>query len=76
MVESIREADDKTEAETRFYITSLGMTAAQVGPVIRSHWTVESVHWVMDMVFRDDECRVHTGKPLPTSQPSNIWPTT
>ena len=60
MVESIREAGDKTEPEIRFYITSLGMTAAQVGPVIRSHWTVESMHWVMDMVFRDDECRVRT----------------
>ena len=60
MVESIREAGDKTEPETRFYITSLGMTAAQLGPVIRSHWTVESMHWVMDMVFRDDECRVRT----------------
>jgi predicted transposase YbfD/YdcC len=56
MVESIREAGDKTEPEIRFYITSLGMTAAQVGPIIRSHWTVESMH----MVFRDDECRVRT----------------
>ena len=60
MVESIRETGDKTERETRFYITSLVMTAAQLGPVIRSHWTVESMHWVMDMVFRDDECRVRT----------------
>ena len=58
MVESIREAGDKTEPETRFYITSLGRTATQLAPVIRSHWTVESMHWVMDMVFRDDECRV------------------
>ena len=57
MVKSIPEAGDKTEPETRFYITSLGMTAAQLAPVIRSHWTVESMHWVMDMVFRDDECR-------------------
>jgi predicted transposase YbfD/YdcC len=60
MVESIREAGDKTEPETRFYITSLAMTAAQLAPVIRSHWAVESMHWVMDMVFRDDECRVRT----------------
>ena len=35
--------------------------ANQLGPVIRSHWAVEnSLHWVMDMVFRDDECRVRT----------------
>jgi len=60
MVESIREAGEKTEPETRFYITSLAMTAAQLAPVLRSHWTVESMHWVMDMVFRDDECRVRT----------------
>jgi predicted transposase YbfD/YdcC len=60
MVESVPEGAEKTERETRFYITSLAMAAAQVGPVIRSHWTVESMHWVMDMVFRDDECRVRT----------------
>ena len=59
MVESTREVDDKVERETRFYITSLLMLANQLGPVIRSHWAVEnSLHWVMDMMFRDDECRV------------------
>ena len=31
------------------------------GPVIRSRWAVEnSLHWVMDMIFRDDECRIRT----------------
>jgi predicted transposase YbfD/YdcC len=61
MVESKREIGDKIERETRFYITSLAWLACQIGPVIRSHWAVEnSLHWVMDMVFRDDECRVRT----------------
>jgi predicted transposase YbfD/YdcC len=61
MVESTRELDDKTERETRFYITSLAWLAIQLGPVIRSHWAVEnSLHWVMDMIFRDDECRIRT----------------
>jgi predicted transposase YbfD/YdcC len=60
MVESVRETGEKAEMETRFYITSLVMMAAQLGPVIRSHWAVESMHWVMDMVFRDDECRIRT----------------
>lgn len=65
MVESIREIPgaspetDKIERETRFYITSLVWLAHQIGPVIRSHWAVEnSLHWVMDMIFRDDECRL------------------
>ena len=61
MVESVREINDKIERETRFYITSLVMLAHAIGPIIRSHWAVEnSLHWVMDMVFRDDECRIRT----------------
>lgn len=61
MVESKREIGDKVERETRFYITSLVLLANQLGPVIRSHWSVEnSLHWVMDMIFRDDECRIRT----------------
>ena len=59
MVESTREIGDRIERETRFYITSLVLAAHLIGPVIRSHWAVEnSLHWVLDMVFRDDECRV------------------
>jgi predicted transposase YbfD/YdcC len=61
VVESSREINGKAEHETRFYLTSLTMVAALLGPVIRSHWAIEnSLHWVMDMVFRDDECRVRT----------------
>jgi predicted transposase YbfD/YdcC len=61
MVESKREADGKVETETRFYITSLVLLANALGPMIRSHWMVENgLHWVLDMVFRDDECRVRT----------------
>jgi predicted transposase YbfD/YdcC len=37
------------------------MLAAAVGPMIRSHWAIEiSLHRVMDMVFRDDECPTRT----------------
>ena len=61
MIDSIREIDGKIERETRFYITSLVLPASKAGPVVRSHWAVEnSLHWVMDMVFRDDECRIRT----------------
>jgi predicted transposase YbfD/YdcC len=60
MVESTREIGPRIESETRFDITSLVLVAALLGPIIRSHWGVESMHWVMDMVFRDDECRVRT----------------
>src|SRR3954465_2435184 len=61
MVDSTREIAGKFEHETRFYITSLVLLAHLLGPIIRSHWAIEnSLHWVMDMIFRDDECRVRT----------------
>ena len=50
-----------SNSEEPFYLTSLVMLAVLMGLVVRSHWSVEnSLHWVMDMVFRDDECRVRT----------------
>ena len=67
MVESVREIiGGKTENETRYYISSLAADAVQQGDAIRSHWGVETHHWVMDMVFRikpeacfqHDECRI------------------
>lgn len=59
MIESIREIGSKIETETRFYITSLAIAAVLLGPIVRSHWAIEnSLHWVLDMVFRDDECRI------------------
>jgi len=61
VVESTREIGDKIERETRFYITSLILLASLLGPIVRSHWAIEnSLHWVMDMVFRDDEARIRT----------------
>ncbi len=59
MVESRREIGAKIEQETRFYITSLSACAERIGLAIRGHWGIENgLHWVMDMVFRDDECRI------------------
>lgn len=29
--------------------------------MVRGHWMIENgLHWIMDMIFRDDECRVRT----------------
>jgi predicted transposase YbfD/YdcC len=67
MVESQREIPGPSmsantfERETRFYITSLAWVAEQIGPAVRAHWMIENgLHWVLDMNFRDDECRVRT----------------
>ena len=42
VVESSRELPDRTEQETRLYLTSLTASAAALGPAVRSHWAIEN----------------------------------
>lgn len=61
-VESERYVDDVTSSENRYYITSLKSSPEQALQAIRSHWGVEnSMHWVLDVAFREDDCRTRKG---------------
>ena len=47
--------------ETRHDMTSATLDAKQLGPIVRDHRAVENgLHWVMEMTFRDDACRIRT----------------
>lgn len=53
---------DKTENETRYYISSLDTTADKFNQYIRMHWGVEnSLHWTLDMTFGEDSQRKRNG---------------
>ena len=59
MVESERTVDGKTSVERRYYIGSIGTDAACFARAVRAHWGIENtLHWSLDMTFREDECRV------------------
>jgi len=59
MREYLRSENDEITTETWYYISSLDEDATFMASAIKDHWAIENkLHWVMDMVFRDDECRV------------------
>ncbi|GHV86823.1 putative transposase - IS1548 [Spirochaetia bacterium] len=48
--------DDGTQSEeTRYYITSLEPNIEDFARAVRGHWSVESMHWHLDVTFREDK---------------------
>jgi predicted transposase YbfD/YdcC len=63
LLEQERDIQGKVSRERAFYIGSQGITSAQAfATAARSHWEIEnSLHWVLDVTFREDDCRVRKG---------------
>ena len=52
------ETKDKKTDEWHYYISSREMSAEELLRHVRMEWTVETVHWILDVDFDEDHCRV------------------
>jgi predicted transposase YbfD/YdcC len=52
---------DRCTFDTRVYISSAPLDIERIAAGARGHWGVESMHWQLDVVFKDDLSRYRTG---------------
>ena len=51
------ETNGKKTDEWRYYISSRELTAEELLHSVRMEWTVETMHWLLDVRFDEDQCR-------------------
>ena len=63
LIDAERTVNGETSSERRLYISSnQRLSAKDALTTVRRHWGIENgLHWVLDLAFREDECRVRAG---------------
>ena len=52
-----QEGDKPERCEIRYYISSRYFSGKRFSEAVRGHWGIESMHWVLDVTFREDDSR-------------------
>ena len=51
------QADGSESSEVRYYISTRYVSGKRFAEAVRGHWGIESMHWVLDVTFREDDSR-------------------
>jgi predicted transposase YbfD/YdcC len=49
--------DGRETCEVRYYISTRYLSGKRFAEAVRSHWGIESMHWILDVTFREDDSR-------------------
>jgi predicted transposase YbfD/YdcC len=50
-------ADGRETSEVRYYICTRYLSGKRFSEAVRGHWAIESMHWTLDVTFREDDSR-------------------
>ena len=48
----------KQTLETAYFISSLDVSPSRILSIVPSHWKIESLHWMLDVDYGEDGCRL------------------
>ena len=60
--DTVEKSTDKHTTETRLYVTSLTTDTPRLGSIVRSHWSIESMHWGLDVNLLQDKVKRKTSR--------------
>jgi len=71
MVESTRDLQGVVTTERRFFLRSIAADAKELARAVCGHWAIENtLHWCLDVTFREDQCRARTDYAAQKSGPA------
>jgi predicted transposase YbfD/YdcC len=50
-------ADGREMSEVRYYLSTRYLSGKRFAEAVRGHWGIESMHWILDVTFREDDSR-------------------
>lgn len=57
-IERVVDKRGDVSCETSYYISSMDAAPEQLMKIAREHWKIESMHWMLDVTFSEDDCRI------------------